>query len=319
MYETVLTFILAGSDSQHLLPLTANQTVAALPFGGIFRLIDFTVTNALNAQLRRIYVLTGVQSERLSSYIQTAGPHLSANFRWDCGEDLICLPPAPDLRQISEIMKGSTAEYALIVSGDQVYQMDYRKLLRSHVANRADVSSPAKGIYVLNRSAILQAGEFDVEQYPTTTAFTGYMRTIETVDDYYAANMDLLSGRTGFDPYSDQKLLQSSRFASQSKIALGARLYGCKVTGSIISAGVRVESEAVVENSILFPGSHIGPGAAVRNSIVAENAVVPGGTQIGTDCGVTIFAAVPELEPAGRQIRRRCARVATKSGLAVVR
>ncbi len=49
--------------------------------------------------------------------------------------------------------------------------MDYRKLLRSHVANRAEVSSPARGIYLLSRRAILQAGEIDLEQYPTTSAF----------------------------------------------------------------------------------------------------------------------------------------------------
>jgi ADP-glucose pyrophosphorylase len=210
-------------------------------------------------------------------------------------------------------VRSKGAEHVIIVSADQVYQMDYRKVLRAHIVNRADVTSPAKGIYVFNRDLILRQPDLDLNPYSIpNVGFTGYLRTIETPDDYYAANMDCLSGRVDFDAYPDQKLLQLSRFAVNSKIVLGARLNGCKVSGSIISPGVRIAPGAIVEDSVILPGSQIGPEAKIRNSIVAENTVVPGGANIGTDSGVTVFAASREADLPARQIRRRCARVATK-------
>ena len=313
MQDRVLTFIWATSDGPQLLPLTAEQPTAILPFGGVFRLIDFVLNNILNSKFRRIYVVTGAHSDRVNSHVQTAWRHLSADFRWDCGEDLVCLPPSSDLRQVSELVRRNKgAEYVLIVSADQVYQMDYRKLLRTHIANRSDVSCPAKGIYIFNRDLILRQQNLDLGQHTINAGFSGYLRTIQTLDDYYAANMDLASGRVDFDAYFDRKLLQTSRFAANSKIALGARLIGCKVSGSIISAGVRVEPGAVVEDSVILAGSHIAAEATVRNSIVAENSIVPAGSQIGADSGLSLFAAVRDSEAPARQIRRRCARVATK-------
>ena len=246
---------------------------------------------------------------------------MAADFRWDCGEDLVCLPPADDLSQIADLLKSSAAEYALIVSADQIYHMDYRKLLRSHVASRANMSSPMKGIYVFNRNVILRNPELRLEDYASEACgVAGYCRTVETLDDYYAANMDLLNGRIAFEPYCDKKMLQFSRFASNSRVALGARLNRCSISGSIISGGVRVESAAIIEDSVILPGSHIGPGAEVRQAIVSENAVVAAGARVGGDATrITVFATEADTDRSVPQIRRRCARVATKSGLVGVR
>ena len=230
----------------------------------------------------------------------------------------MCLPPADNLRQIPQILKKSGAEYVLIVSGDQIYQMDYRKLLRQHATSHAEVTSPFKGVYVVSRDAILPNIDLQLDMYATTSPeLGGYCRTIETLEDYYAANMDFLTDRPGFDPYFDKKLLQASRFAANSRIALGARLSGCKVSGSMIFGGVRIENGAVVEDSVILPGAHIGAGAEVRKAIVVENAVVPPGHCINGDNSVAVFA--PVHEPASpRPIRRRCARVATKARFSVV-
>ena len=62
--DKTLTFILAGGEGERLYPLTANQPKAVLPFGGVFRIIDFTLSNMLNSGLRRIYVLTQYKHER---------------------------------------------------------------------------------------------------------------------------------------------------------------------------------------------------------------------------------------------------------------
>jgi glucose-1-phosphate adenylyltransferase len=318
MHDRVVTFILAGQDGGRLQPLTADQSVATLPFGGVFRLIDFVLSNVLNAQLRHVYILRRHKPDAVNAYIQSSWPHLSADFRWDCGEDLVCLKPSESLCQIPEIMKKTDAEHAIVVCADQIYQMEYRKLLRQHVAGHVQVTSPFKGVYVFNREALVGGADLLLESYNTTSpGFAGYCRTIETLDDYYAANMDFLTDRPGFDPYSRTKLLQTSRFASNSRVALGARLSSCKVSGSVIFAGARVENGAVVENCVILAGSHIGPGAVVRNAIVAENALVPAEARLGSESGITVFATPPETNHPLRQIRRRCARVATKAGLAV--
>ena len=147
-----LTFILAGGRGERLYPLTADQPKPALPFGGAFRIIDFTLSNALNSGLRRIYVLTQYKQERLHSYVREGWPQLCNEFRWDYGEEIVCLPPSDGKRyrgtadavfQSLDVIEKSHAEYVLIVSADQVYHMDYGELLYHHATSRADVTMVA--------------------------------------------------------------------------------------------------------------------------------------------------------------------------------
>src|SRR5881409_3652718 len=118
-----LTFILAGGKGERLYPLTADQPKPALPFGGVFRIIDFTLSNVLNSGLRHIYVLTQYQHERLHSYVRDGWPQLRNEFRRDCGEHIICLPPGGGKRyrgtadavfQNIDRIEKSSAEYVLI-------------------------------------------------------------------------------------------------------------------------------------------------------------------------------------------------------------
>ena len=147
-----LTFILAGGEGERLYPLTANQPKPVVPFGGVFRIIDFTLSNVLNSGLRRIYVLTQYKHERLHSYVRDGWPQLCNEFRRDCGEDMTCLPPSSGKRyrgtadavfQNLDTIEKSDAEYVLIVSGDHVYHMDYSELLRRHVSSGADLTMAA--------------------------------------------------------------------------------------------------------------------------------------------------------------------------------
>ena len=65
-----LTVILAGGEGQRLYPLTADRPKPVVPFGGVFRIIDFTLSNVLNSKLRRIYILTQYKHERLHAYVR---------------------------------------------------------------------------------------------------------------------------------------------------------------------------------------------------------------------------------------------------------
>jgi glucose-1-phosphate adenylyltransferase len=147
-----LTFILAGGEGERLYPLTADQPKPVVPFGGVFRIIDFTLSNVLNSGLRRIYMLTQYKHERLHSYVRDGWPQLCNEFRRDYGEDMMCLPPSGGKRyrgpadavfQNLETIEKSSAEYVLIVSGDQVYHMDYGELLDRHATSGADLTMAA--------------------------------------------------------------------------------------------------------------------------------------------------------------------------------
>src|SRR6476620_7807457 len=136
--DKTLTFILAGGQGERLYPLTADQPKPAVPFGGVFRIIDFTLSNVLNSGLRRIYVLTQYKPERLHSYVREGWPQLCNEFRRDSGEEMTCLPPSGGKRYRGtadavfhnlDLIENSRAEYVLIVSGTQVYHMDYGELL----------------------------------------------------------------------------------------------------------------------------------------------------------------------------------------------
>jgi glucose-1-phosphate adenylyltransferase len=152
LQDKTLTFILAGGEGERLYPLTADQPKPAVPFGGVFRIIDFTLSNVLNSGLRRIYVLTQYKHERLHSYVREGWSQLCNEFRQDCGEDIMCLPPGGGRRyrgtadavfQNLDTIEKSSAEYILIASGDQVYHMDYGELLRRHATSGADVTMAA--------------------------------------------------------------------------------------------------------------------------------------------------------------------------------
>jgi glucose-1-phosphate adenylyltransferase len=150
--DKTLTFILAGGEGERLYPLTADQPKPVMPFGGVFRIIDFTLSNVLNSGLRHIYLLTQYKQERLHSYVRHGWPQLCDEFRGDCGEEIVCLPPGGGKRyrgtadavfQNLELIEKSRAEYVLIVSGDQIYHMDYGNLLSRHAASGADLTIAA--------------------------------------------------------------------------------------------------------------------------------------------------------------------------------
>ena len=140
--------ILAGGRGERLFPLTVSRPKPALPFGGIFRIIDFTLLNCLNSKLGQVALLTQYRHDELHSYIRQ-----SWGDRWNTpGQGrppLICLPPTSGKRyrgtadavyQNLSVIHSNRSENVLIVSGDHVYQMDYRELLAQHLETNADVT-----------------------------------------------------------------------------------------------------------------------------------------------------------------------------------
>ncbi|BCA53270.1 Glucose-1-phosphate adenylyltransferase [Nitrospira sp. KM1] len=145
--KNIFTMVLAGGRGERLHPLTEHRAKPAVPFGGKYRIIDFTLSNCLNSGLRRVAVLIQYKSHSLDRHIRTGWDVLNVEL----GEYIASMPPQ---QRISEewyrgtadavyqnlfLLDDDQSEYVLILAGDHIYKMDYMEMLHWLVANNADV------------------------------------------------------------------------------------------------------------------------------------------------------------------------------------
>ncbi len=143
-----ITVILAGGQGERLAPLTNFRSKPAVPFGGRYRIIDFTLSNCLNSGLRRIYVLTQYKSDSLNMHLYEAW----SIFNPELGEFIYSVPPQRKLNndwylgtanaiyQNLNLFSDKKAKWILILSGDHIYKMDYLKLIDYHIKKDADLT-----------------------------------------------------------------------------------------------------------------------------------------------------------------------------------
>jgi glucose-1-phosphate adenylyltransferase len=146
--QDVLAVILGGGRGTRLFPLTLQRSKPAVPIGGKYRLIDIPVSNCLNSGMRRIFVLTQYNSESLNK-------HLSQTYKFDTFSSGFCsilaaeqTEDSPDwfqgtadaVRRSLRHLRNHRHRDALILSGDQLYQMDLGRFVEAHRRNVADVT-----------------------------------------------------------------------------------------------------------------------------------------------------------------------------------
>ena len=144
----VLTVILAGGKGTRLEPLTRDRAKPAVPFGGLYRIVDFTLSNCINSGLRKVLVLTQFKSRSLDRHLRLGWSFLSPEM----GEGVEVLPPqqridetwykgtADALYQNIYSLEREDAEQILILAGDHIYKMDYANMIRAHRDRAADVT-----------------------------------------------------------------------------------------------------------------------------------------------------------------------------------
>ncbi|NQU25015.1 MAG: glucose-1-phosphate adenylyltransferase [Candidatus Nealsonbacteria bacterium] len=175
--KDVLAVILAGGKGSRLDPLTRDRAKPAVPFGGAYRIIDFTLSNCLNSGLRKNLVLTQYKAMSLDRHI---------NLGWqgylcrELGEFIDVVPPQ---QRIDEHWYQGTADavyqniytiekerptYVVILAGDHIYKMDYQKLVASHVESEADLTIGAL------RVPLKAASEFGVMQVDEDSRIVGF-------------------------------------------------------------------------------------------------------------------------------------------------
>ncbi|MBI4550051.1 MAG: glucose-1-phosphate adenylyltransferase [Candidatus Omnitrophica bacterium] len=146
--KNVITFILAGGKGERLYPLTRDRTKPAVPFGGSYRIVDFTLSNCLNSNLRKLYVITQYKSLSLHRHLQ-----LGWNiFNHEIGEFVTMVPAqqrvdaswyrgtADAIYQNLYTIEKLHPQYVLILSGDHIYKMDYGQMIRFHIEKGADMT-----------------------------------------------------------------------------------------------------------------------------------------------------------------------------------
>src|SRR6266446_4921851 len=146
--KDTLGILLAGGAGERLYPLTRDRAKPAVTFGGIYRIIDITLSNCVNSGLRRVYILTQYKALSLNRQIRE-GWNI---FGREIGEFIEILPP---MKRVSENWYMGTADavyqniysigseqpkYVLILSGDHIYKMDYGKMMKQHLESAADIT-----------------------------------------------------------------------------------------------------------------------------------------------------------------------------------
>jgi glucose-1-phosphate adenylyltransferase len=382
--KDVLTLILAGGKGTRLEPLTRDRAKPAVPFGGLYRIIDFTLSNCINSGLRRMLVLTQYKARSLDRHIAAGWGFLSREL----GEYIEVLPPQ---QRIDEHWYKGTADaiyqniysiekedphYVLILAGDHIYKMDYGAMIGAHLERKADLTIgcipvplrdsthfgimqvdtqdrvlgfqekpreakpipgdthhclASMGIYVFTARPMYEllcqdATRSDSEHDFGKNIIPGmievnrvfafrfrdqnrkavpYWRDVGTLDAYYQANMDLIEIDPVLNLYdrewpirTNQPQLPPPKFvfndqgppeqarrgeAHDSMVCPGCIISGGHVRRSILSPNVRVNSYAVVENSILFEGVDVGRHCHIRRAIIDKDVKIPQNTTIGYD------------------------------------
>lgn len=191
--ERVLTLILGGGRGTRLFPLTKNRSKPAVPIGGKYRIIDVPVSNCIRAYLKKIYVITQFNSKSLNH-------HINHTYRFDNFENAFVDILAAQQTETSENWYRGTADavrsnlpyikdhtetkHVLILSGDQLYRMNFGELLKVHERQDADMTLAS---YPVSRSQVPGLGVMKVvrkDSYFQISDFAEKPQEASVVDDF---------------------------------------------------------------------------------------------------------------------------------------
>jgi glucose-1-phosphate adenylyltransferase len=237
--QRTLAIIMGGGAGTRLFPLTKDRAKPAVPLGGKYRIVDVPISNCLNSGLRSIYVLTQFNSMSLHRHIQAsykfdnfslsfvdilAAQQTPAGSQWYQGT-------ADAVRQNMRYFLERPYDYYLILSGDQLYRMDFRALLSQHVRFGADITLATKPV------ARHQVSEFGIMQSGVDRRITGFI-----------------------EKPSDESALREMKMSRELLRAIGANeqeeLFQASMGIYVFNRSVLIES---LKNDLADFGNHIIP------------------------------------------------------------
>lgn len=148
MNNNILAIILGGGQGSRLAPLTESRSKPAVPIAGKYRLVDIPISNCINSDIKRMFVLTQFNSASLNQHIKNTYHFSSFSMAF---VDILAAEQTPEnptwfqgtadaVRQCMQHFLNHEFEYALILSGDQLYQMDFNHMIQAHIKSGATIS-----------------------------------------------------------------------------------------------------------------------------------------------------------------------------------
>jgi glucose-1-phosphate adenylyltransferase len=195
-----LGVLLAGGAGERLFPLTRDRAKPAVPFGGNYRIIDITLSNCINSDLRRVYILTQYKALSLNRHIREGWTSVVAQ---ELGEFIEILPP---MQRVSANWYMGTADavyqniysigseqpkHVLILSGDHIYKMNYGKMLEHHNETGADVTLATLPI---DPSEVSRFGVVEVERSGEVIGFQEKPKTTNLRSPFNPSMVDASMG-----------------------------------------------------------------------------------------------------------------------------
>jgi len=248
MMRRVLTFIMAGGKGERLWPLTKDRTKPAVPFGGVYRIIDFSLSNCINSGLRRVYILTQYKSASLHRHIRLGWNILASEL----GEYIELLPAQ---QRVGETWYLGTADaifqnmYALdmdkpdevlILSGDHVYRMNYYSMIDSHRDMEADLTV---GVVEVPKESSRSLGVVEVGSDSIVTGFEEKPAVPKTIPH----KPDKIYASMGIYVFNSRILLRELQEDSQRKDS--SHDFGKDIIPRMIRKGMRVSAYNFLDKS----------------------------------------------------------------------
>lgn len=301
MNKRLLGIIDATTVHDDLHELSNHRSVAAIPFGGRYRLIDFILSNMVNSGIQSVAIFPKYQYRSLMD-------HLGSGRNWDLNRkrDGLFFFPAPNLdKQYTGIgtldhfadnmdfFERATQEYALISNSYTVFNMDFEPLLDWHIKSGCDITEVQKdgeslGIYLVKKTLLMDlimtrnetgysnmrdvATDIDSQFHLCYYEYSGYAVKVDTIAKYFSVSMDLLNPDVWKELFPKERpVLTKVKDEPPTRYEATA-----SVRNSMIANGGTIEG--TVENSIISRGVKIGRGTVVRNCIIMQK------TQIKENC-----------------------------------
>jgi glucose-1-phosphate adenylyltransferase len=220
--DRVLAVVLAGGKGSRLEPLTRDRAKPAVPFGGGYRILDFTLSNCLNSGFRKILVLTqykamsldrhinlgwrGMLSRELGEFVDVVPPQQRIDEHWYQGT-------ADAVYQNIYVIEKERPEYVVILAGDHIYKMDYARLVDYHKQNGADLTV---GALRVPASESRQFGTIEIDADQRIRGFVEKPEVPQTIPgdpEYIYASMGIYVASARF--LFEQLCLDATRPGSQ--------------------------------------------------------------------------------------------------------
>lgn len=301
MGESMLGIINATGEFPSLKQIINHRSLAALPFGGRYRLIDFMLSNMVNSHIHSVAIFTSHKNRSLMD-------HVGSGKQWDLDrkrDGLFLFPPNCQcdqdefgsfhhFRRHIDYFQRSKQQYVAITNSHVITSLNFQSVLERHLHTGADITEVCyKGMslqtYVLKKELLLYLFEtykglgyyclLDVIKERRSTSFhietyehTGYIAVIDSIESYYKHSLEILHPSIWKELFSKEApIFTKVKDEPPARHGKEARVHNAMIAnGSIV--------EGTVQNSVVSRSVKIGKGSVIRNSIIMQK------TKIGENC-----------------------------------